>query len=97
WQNTDEVNDLSCCLPLESPCADELGNMGDPRPIDIKIGAQILTHFDEMTLKTSPLPIKGLGLLKLSRCSPSVRGERTRPDAIGILVVPTYPFWMPLS
>jgi len=41
--------------------------MGDARPIDSKIRAQFLTDFDNTTLKTPTLPIKGLSLLELSK------------------------------
>lgn len=65
-QNTDEVHDLSGGLALERTRACELGDVGDPWPIDIKIGTQLLAHFDDTALDAPTLPIQGLSLLELS-------------------------------
>jgi hypothetical protein len=49
--------------------------MGDPRPIDLKIGTQLLTDFDDAALHAPAMPIKRLGLLELGLRISEIGGQ----------------------
>jgi hypothetical protein len=65
-QESDEIGYFDGRLPFFATSAGDLSNVGDPRPIRLQRGTQLLADQDHPVLDAPTMPIKRLGLLKLS-------------------------------
>ena len=65
-QDADDIDHLDGRFSFARPCARQLGDMGDPRPLRLKIGTHFLTDFDTPVLNAPTVPIHGGSLLELS-------------------------------
>ena len=66
WQDGDEIDDFDRGLVLCGASARQLGNMGDPRPTGLKIGAHLRTNLDRTPFDSPALSISRLRLQELS-------------------------------